>query len=125
MIVYCACQNLCAAYRGLWRLEGRAGVIGACESCDMGAGKANPGPLQMQPMLLTPEPAPTICAFFMMDFKFFLGPHSIGQALAVGINFTLSLAKNCPLAHQSDWNVSTYVILLAPLRFLFVLLLTL
>lgn len=56
----CWCVVCAASCRCLWRLEvssSRYGITGGCELPNMGARKANPGPLQDQNELLIAEPS--------------------------------------------------------------------
>lgn len=70
----------------------RTGLTGACESYDVGAGKANLEPLQKQQMLLTPESRlKTGFLYQCLRIRVFLGPHLVGKALGFRKYFFLSL----------------------------------
>lgn len=82
----------------------RTGLTGACEPYDVGAGKANLGPLQKQQMLLTTEPSLRLKTGFLYQVsqcRVFLGPYLVGKALGFrkySFFFPFILAKNC-----CDW----------------------
>lgn len=77
----------------------RTGLTGACEPYDMGAGKANLGPLQKQQMLLTTKPSlrpKTGFLYQVSQCRVFLGPRLVDKALGFRkyfFSFPLSWTK--------------------------------